>query len=666
MNDASLSQDTMDAQPRILLAEDDPFTMQWLSDFLRRAGYVVTQATNGNQALDLFRQLLPDIVLLDAVMPVMDGITVCAHIKVTAAGQHTPVVMMTGASHEVELVDQAFQAGAEEFITKPIHWPILRNRLRLMVQKSRAEKLLLEQQRELKKANRLLRTVLDSMQALIFVADQKSYEILFMNKFGREHFNVSEEKTCWEVFQEDGIAPCPVCKDNQWLDASESPSGFVQWESNLNQPGKWFQITGALIPWTQKTLARLHVATDISERKKTEEAMQQARQLADNANRAKSEFLATMSHEIRTPMNGIIGMTELLLESSLSQENRVHVHAIHESANNLLSIVNAILDFSKVEAGQLTLEPIPFDLRKMIEDLTNLFQGLAHKKELRLDRRINPTLPVFVVHDPVRLRQILTNLLSNAVKFTPQGGEVTFAVECTRLVKDVNWIRFMVRDSGIGIAPDQFAKLFKIFSQGDSSTTRKFGGTGLGLIITKRLIKLMGGYIHVDSSVNVGSVFTVDLPFTIPAVQAKATETEATSPVTSYHFPPNLRLLLVDDDSVNRTVVRGILKRHGFTIDEAHDGIDALEKLAATTYDLVLMDCQMPNMDGYTACQTFRDNERTRQEGRHTPVIALTANAMQGDREKCLAAGMDDYLAKPIRGEDLRSLLKLWLTRTTQ
>ncbi|MBF0134863.1 MAG: response regulator [Magnetococcus sp. DMHC-1] len=664
MHHTSLPPDTMEHRPLVLLAEDDPFMMQWLSESLRHIGYVVIQAMDGGEALSAFQQSSrPDIILLDAMMPVMDGVTVCSQIKATPAGRQIPVVMITGVALEVDLIDAAFQAGVEEFVTKPIHWPILRNRLNLLIRRSRAENTLRKQQQELQEANERFRTVLDSIQALIFVADQTSYEILFMNRYGREHFEGQNGQTCWAVFHESRDAPCPVCRNGQWLDAQGNPTSILQWESNLNLPGKWFHINGITIPWNDGRQARLHVAMDISDRKKSEDAWQQAKQMADNANRAKSEFLATMSHEIRTPMNGILGMTELLREGQLRAEDRAHVESIHHSANNLLNIINDILDFSKIEAGKLVLENARFDLQEIMNNLMDIFQGFAQKKNILLDVRLDPATPTVLVGDSLRLRQILTNLLSNAIKFTPTEGMVTLEVESTRQAKDVIWICCRVRDTGIGIHPAQFSKLFKVFSQGDSSTTRQFGGTGLGLIITKRLVKLMGGYLHVDSQVNVGSLFTVDLPFGIPAVSHVSDK--SLPEISPYNFPPNVRLLLVDDDSVNRTVVRGILKRHGFLIDDAHDGIEALDKLTTTRYDLVLMDCQMPNMDGYTACKKFREDELKQNHGRRIPVIALTANAMQGDREKCLDSGMDDYLAKPIRGEDLRRILRHWLSTGT-
>ncbi|MBF0323188.1 MAG: response regulator, partial [Magnetococcales bacterium] len=341
------------------------------------------------------------------------------------------------------------------------------------------------------------------------------------------------------------------------------------------------------------------------------------------------------------------------------QEERQRVDFIRQSALNLLTIVNDMLDFTSMDAGKLTLQNNRFDLHRLLGDLQATFQDSARQKGLELGARLGPNLPATLVQDADRLRQILTNLLSNAIKFTPPGGKVVLGAEPTRREKESFWIRFLVQDTGIGIHPDQFSRLFKLFSPGDGPTTSKLGGAGLGLMITKRLIKLMGGYIHVDSSVNKGTLFTVDLPFLHPVFLEEPVACAAQG--EGHSFPPHVRLLLVDDDSVNRVVVRGILRRHGFAIEEAVNGMEALEKLVSHTYDLVLMDCQMPHMDGYTACQMFREKESGQQHKRRTPIIALTANAMQGDREKCLEAGMDDYLAKPIRGEDLKRLLSHWL-----
>ncbi len=390
--------------------------------------------------------------------------------------------------------------------------------------------------------------------------------------------------------------------------------------------------------------------------------LQDARLLAESANRARSAFLDAVNHDLRAPLDRIQGMAEALAGRVAMPEDRLQVNAIRGLVDTLLARVHAVVDLFETESERSTPDRVAFDLRRTVEGAADLFRELAQGKGVRFFTRIADGSPAAPVGDPTRLRRILTHLLANAVKFTQAGGEVTLVVEGARQVGDVQWVRFVIRDTGIGISPEQFDGIFKSLALGEVSMARRPGGdAGLGLIHTKRLIKLLGGYLHVDSAVDVGSVFAVELPFAYAMAADNASGPRHGAVVPWGDFAPRPRLLLVDDDTVSRAIVRGILKRHDLMIDEAGDGQDALDKLAAIPYDLVLMDCQMPRMDGYTACRLFREYERKQREHGRTPVIALTANAMQGDRERCLACGMDDHLAKPIRGEDLRALLTLWL-----
>ncbi|MFN4309499.1 MAG: PAS-domain containing protein, partial [Ferrovibrio sp.] len=362
---------------------------------------------------------------------------------------------------------------------------------------------------------------------------------------------------------------------------------------------------------------------------------------AEEASRAKSEFLAMMSHEIRTPMNGVLGTIGLLQNTELSQQQHKLVVTARESAEHLLTLINDILDFSKLEAGRIDLESIDFDLPRLIESAVSMMNPRAVMKGLRLSTCVAPEVPRFAKGDPARLRQILFNLTGNAIKFTDRG-EVEIIVDAVRLDEERFSLTIKVRDTGIGIAPDKIKHLFGRFSQADSSIARRFGGTGLGLAISKQLAELMGGKIGVESTEGEGSIFWFTLPLRdgqpveidIPAEQAVGPATQK-----------SLRILVAEDNQVNQMVIGLMLRQLGHQVDLVTNGIEACEQVQKAPYDLVLMDMQMPEMDGLTATQTIR---RLPQDCARLPIIALTANAMEGDRERYIAGGMDDYVAKPI------------------
>jgi PAS domain S-box-containing protein len=430
-----------------------------------------------------------------------------------------------------------------------------------------------------------------------------------------------------------------------WQAALETGSGFDhRWRIVVDGEVRWLDACVAPTFAGGQVSGFVGTVVDVTALVIAETSLAEARDQAIEASRMKSEFIANISHEIRTPLNGVLGLTQILADSPLDPKQQSYVDTIRRAGDELLELLNNVLDLSKFEAGAMRTETVTFDIAALVRDTAQLFEASATNRGLVLDVMISQRLAPLVAGDPTRLRQVISNLVSNAIKFTDHGG-VTVAAEPELVSADKFLLRVAVTDTGIGIPSDAHQAVFEAFAQGDSSTTRRFGGSGLGLSISKRIVEIMGGRVELDSSPGRGSTFTVWVPLGIADPVATSGAASSAPPAVTPR-----RVLVVEDNAVNQLVLQTMLGKLGHEVDIAENGADAVALAAMGPYDVIFMDCQMPVMDGYAATKAIR---ALSNGAATTPIVALTASAMPEDRQRCLNAGMDAYLSKPIKQSDL-------------
>jgi signal transduction histidine kinase/DNA-binding response OmpR family regulator len=634
----------------ILLVDDDEVDRLAVKRALKGSGfeYTLTESFEAASGIRNLKERPYDCVFLDYLLPGMDGLMLLKEVR--ASGIKTPIVIITSQGDE-KIAVEMMKAGASDYVVKTqitaqSIGQTLRTVLRLQQiekQREKAEQALKESQARLAQAQRIARI---GNWEYDFQTIHWSEEVYRISDLMPEEFTPTPENHLNTVHPEDLPFVLRTLRD-----ALNGQNFNIDFRI-LSALGtlKYANMQSCSVFEKDKVVKVIGTIQDITNRKLVEQELIEAKRMAEQSTRVKEEFLANMSHEIRTPMNAIIGFTHLLLDGEISEEHKEYVEAIRYSGENLLVIINDILDFSKMEAGKFLLEEADFHLRDVIQSLIHVFEPKAREKNIQLTFSIQPDTPVNLIGDSVRINQVLMNLIGNALKFTEQGSVKLYIKTISQ--DDLQaLLEFSIEDSGIGIPENKLRSIFESFTQGSGDTVRKFGGTGLGLTIVKRIVELHGGTISVQSKLGQGSTFILTLPFQKSAVGATTVEKPVSKSAFAASNLRNVKILLVEDNKVNQTLASYVLTKAGGEVEVAENGLAAIEYLMKKKFDVVLMDIQMPEMDGYEATHYIRT--QLQPPASQIPIIAMTAHAMSTESVKCIKAGMDDYVSKPFDSASL-------------
>ena len=632
--------------PKILVVDDVEENLLTLKGNLRGLNAEIITACSGKEAL--LQVLRHDfaLLILDVQKPEMNGYETAERIRLGKRNKYVPIIFLTAIYYDQGSVLKGYNAGAVDYLTKPFNREILISKVNVFLDLDQIKNELIESKKE-------FQLIVQDQTDLICRTDQE-LKILFANR----SLLVAFTKTFESI------------KDQNILDwVSQPERGNIEKSISELTPSNAvakiyhsIRVSASRNLWVSTIIRALYdpayeltgyqlVMRDVTSEVNAREELLLAKETAEKATRSKSQFLANMSHEIRTPMNSIIGMIDVLYETNLDEDQREDLEVIKFSANKLLDLLNDILDFSKIEANQIKIEKVWFNLADELNKTRRLFEIKAKEKGIELSLDIHPDVPANVKGDPLRTSQIINNLLNNALKFTKQG-KVAIAVEVEKMKPENNIrLQFKISDTGIGMPENIRNDVFEYFNQGDSSITREYGGTGLGLSISKSLCELMGGTLSFKSNHDKGTTFWFCLEY----------EIEKMAVIDDDHKYP---ILVVDDNEINRKVICSVLKKNGFNPEEAENGKIALDKVKQTRYGLVIMDIQMPVMDGFTASQEIRLFEKDKPDHEKTKIIALTANATREDQEKSRKSGMDGFLTKPLKFPELEGIMKKLFHKT--
>lgn len=643
-----------DIEIKILLIEDDEEDYIITKDILSENNnikYKLSWASSIEKALEMIQKNKFDVFLVDYILGARNGFDFIE--KVSKTGVNTPSILLTGMDN-YETDNKALEHGVADYLVKnEITSSLLSRSIRYAIERKRIEATLKDREerfRNLFEGAPDAILLADALTGIIIDANPAAENLLAQSKL--QLIGTHQSKLHSTENNKFGGLTFTEFVNN--LKHSVSPIKAETIFLNSRGENIPVEMTSSLIIIDGKTVIQ-GIIRDITERKKFEAELIKAKEIAESATKSKSRFLANMSHEIRTPMNGIIGMANILKTSKLDHDQQEHLNLISISANNLLAIINDILDLSKIESDQLTFENIDFDLIENINDIIKILQIKTNEKNIDLNISYTDNTPQYIKGDPIRLNQIILNLVNNAIKFTDKGSVNVFV---SKIYENNNKIKLMFKiiDTGIGISDAGQKKLFKEFSQVYSYTTRKHGGTGLGLAISKKLSEKMNGEIGVESELGKGSTFWFTVEVGIGNSPDKI-ENEI-SELNNIKSNKSLRILIAEDNLINQKVARMTLEKLGHFIDIAENGEIAVEKYLANEYDLILMDVQMPIMNGIDATRQIRKIEEAINKTKGIKIVAMTANVMKEDKEEYLASGMDDYVSKPFKINELISILE--------